>query len=79
MGLDHAPILDLVEHRVEHGNWSYTYVVAAAPVQTTAHVANGESDAVEWVALDDVEARHLHPALASEWPTLRQIVRSVRA
>lgn len=79
VGLDHAPILDLVEHRVEHGNWSYTYVVAAAPVQTTAHVANAESDAVEWVALDDVEARHLHPALASEWPTLRQIVRSVRA
>ncbi|MEO7746122.1 MAG: glutamate--cysteine ligase [Actinomycetota bacterium] len=73
-GVDTAAVVDVVEHRVDHGSWSYTYVVATAPARAAAHVANGESDAVDWVALDDVAARELHPALAAEWSRLRELV-----
>ena len=69
----------MVEHRVDHGSWSYTYVVATAPASAGAVVANGESDAVDWVALDDVAARQLHPALAAEWSRLRDLVRDLSA
>ncbi len=76
-GVDTAAVVDLVEHRVDHGSWSYTYVVATAPARAGARVANGESDAVDWVALDDVAARELHPALAAEWSRLRDLVRDL--
>ncbi|HEX8498631.1 MAG TPA: glutamate--cysteine ligase, partial [Actinomycetales bacterium] len=74
-GLDDGPLVDVSEHRVDHGTWSYTYVLATAPADTVAWVANRESDAVEWVALDDVAGLPLHPALALEWPTLLDLVR----
>ena len=77
-GLDPFVVQDVGEHRVDHGAWSYTYVLATAPAQTPVYVANRESDAVEWVPLDDVAARVLHPALALEWPRLRELVRGVR-
>ncbi len=78
-GVDTAAVVDVVEHRVDHGSWSYTYVVATAPASAGAVVANGESDAVDWVALDDVAARQLHPALAAEWSRLRDLVRDLSA
>ena len=76
-GVDPQSVLDVGHHRVDHGTWSYTYVLATAPADTFAHAANGESDAVEWVLLDEVIARDLHPALAVEWPRLRELVRDV--
>ena len=78
-GVDTAAVVDVTEHRVDHGSWSYTYVVATAPARAGARVANGESDAVDWVALDEVAARELHPALASEWARLRELVRGLSA
>ena len=77
-GVDPAPVVDVGEHRVDHGTWSYTYVVATAPPHTRAHAANRESDAVEWVPVDDVSSRVLHPALAQEWDRLRELLRDVR-
>ena len=76
-GVDTAAVVDVVEHRVDHGSWSYTYVVATAPARALARVANGESDAVDWVALDEVAARELHPALAAEWSRLHELVRAL--
>jgi len=76
-GLDPQAVLDVGHHRVDHGTWSYTYVLATAPADTFAHAANGESDAVEWVLVDEVVTRELHPALAVEWPRLRELVRDV--
>ncbi|MBC7639763.1 MAG: glutamate--cysteine ligase [Rhodoferax sp.] len=77
--VDTAAVVDVVEHRVDHGSWSYTYVVARAPARAGARVANGESDAVGWVALDDVATRELHPALAAEWSRLHDLVRDLSA
>lgn len=77
-GVDPGLFVDVVEHRIDHGTWSYTYVVATAPPQMRAYPANHESDAVDWVPVDDVAGRDLHPALALEWPRLRELVRGVR-
>lgn len=73
-GVDPDPLVDVGEVVDDHGGWSYTYVVATAPSDATAFVANRESDAVEWVRLDDVPRRLLHPALATAWPRLRALV-----
>lgn len=78
-GVEAGGLVDVTEHRVDHGPWSYTYVVATAPPQAQAFVANRESDAVDWVPLDAVEDRELHPALALEWPRLRELLRAVPA
>lgn len=77
-GVDPGAVVDLVEHRVDHGTWSYTYVVATTPARTEAYAANAESDAIDWVPVQDVASRELHPALAAEWPRLHTIVRGVR-
>ena len=37
---------------------------------------NFETDAVDWVHVDDVERRDLHPGFAHAWPHLRAIVES---
>lgn len=76
-GLDPRALMDLAQYRVDHGTWSYTYVVARAPAELAAWVANRESDAVEWMPLGEVTAHELHPALAAEWPRLLDLVRDV--
>jgi 8-oxo-dGTP diphosphatase len=61
-------------HVDDHGSWSYTYVLAWAPVDASAEVANPESDAVEWVDVDRVDQLALHPALAERWPLLLELL-----
>lgn len=75
--VDPAALTDVGCHIVDHGTWSYTYVLATAPPQTPAAVANRESDAVDWVPLSEVVARDLHPGFATAWPLLRQQVRAL--
>jgi len=75
-GVDTSRLVDVAERRVDHGGWSYTTVLARAERGTTAWVANRESEAVEWVSLDDVAALPLHPALAQDWSALLPLVRS---
>jgi len=76
---DHLRVLG--EHPgVDHEDWSYTYVLAvtaasAGPDELGPLTA--ESAAVDWVALDDVPALGLHPALGSAWPGLAGWVRSL--
>jgi carboxylate-amine ligase len=55
----------------DHGPWSYTYVLAAAPPATEAKATNRESDEVAWLELADVDQRPLHPGLGAAWPSLR--------
>jgi len=52
----------------DHGGWSYTTVVAEAPVRLPVGIADGESVALAWVPLAEVEARALHPGFAASWP-----------
>ena len=53
------------------GYWSYTTVLARATELFTPIVGDAESDALNWVAFDDVETLPLHPGLATGWPELR--------
>jgi 8-oxo-dGTP diphosphatase len=55
----------------DHGDWSYTYVIARARPTVDVHVRNDESDEIRWVRVDDVGRFPLHPALAPAWAGLR--------
>ena len=69
---DHARLVG--EHAfAPAADWTYTTVVVLVD-QPFGESMNFETDAVAWVALDDVEQRPLHPGFAAAWPHLRRIV-----
>jgi 8-oxo-dGTP pyrophosphatase MutT (NUDIX family) len=53
------------------GYWSYTTVLARADELFTPIVGDAESDALDWVAFDEVETLPLHPGFGAGWPDLR--------
>lgn len=54
--------------------WSYTTVVAECTRLFQPVVGDAESLELEWVALDEVEKRDLHPGFAASWPDLRRAI-----
>ena len=52
--------------------WSYTTVVADVVVPFEPVISDPESVALEWVPIDDVTGRPLHPGFADAWPRLRE-------
>jgi len=52
--------------------WSYTTVVARAEEHFEPVMGDAESLELEWVAVDEVSTRDLHPGFASSWPALRE-------
>ena len=56
----------------DHGDWRYDYVIAWTDRELVVRAVNDESDEVRWVALDEVTALPLHPALAATWASLRE-------
>lgn len=54
-------------------DWSYTTVVVEVG-ERFGESMNFETDAVEWVAVGDVDHRPLHPGFAAAWPHLRALV-----
>ena len=54
-------------------DWTYTTVVVDVDEPFGASI-NFETDAVEWVPLDIVDHRPLHPGFAAAWPHLRAII-----
>lgn len=56
------------------GFWSYTTVLGVSEDYFEPQITDQESAALEWVALDDVHSRDLHPAFAKAWPALRALV-----
>ena len=70
-GVDPDGVLVLGERPgVDHGDWSYTYVLALAAPDVRPVVRNDESDELRWVPLAEVAALPLHPGLAAAWPGL---------
>lgn len=57
----------------DHGGWSYTTVVGSAVGPMTLEPRSGESDAVRWVPLDQVDGLDLHPGFGRTWPLLRGV------
>jgi 8-oxo-dGTP diphosphatase len=64
---------------VDHGDWSYTYVLALAADDLRVGPPTAESDALSWVDLDDVAALPLHSGLQETWPALRLSIDSALA
>lgn len=69
-GLDRAGIRARRLFVDDHGGWSYTTVHADVP-RPLGTVANDESTALRWVAVDEVDALALHPGFALTWPQVR--------
>lgn len=70
-GIEPSSVRVVGEHVLDHGDWSYTTVVAVTSGPVDARPTDDESLEIAWVALDDVERRPLLPAFADAWPVLR--------
>lgn len=74
-GLDPAGLTVVAQvPGVEHGDWSYTYVIAHARPGTRAGAVNDESDELRWVPPDGVTALPLLPAFGAAWPALAGMI-----
>jgi hypothetical protein len=54
--------------------WSYTTVVADVVVPFDPVISDPESVALEWVPVDEVSDRPLHPGFGAAWPLLRELL-----
>ncbi|MCU1528304.1 MAG: pyrophosphohydrolase [Frondihabitans sp.] len=55
--------------------WSYTTAVARATRPFEPVISDGESEALAWIPVDEVEALPLHPGFASSWRRLLATLR----
>ena len=62
------------ESVLDLGIWSYTTVVADVVVRFEPVISDPESLALEWVPVDEVGERSLHPGFAAAWPELRALL-----
>jgi 8-oxo-dGTP diphosphatase len=71
-----ASSVRVVGHRVgvDHVDWSYTYVLGLADVGLHPRVLTAETDELRWVAVPQVQALLLHPALGEAWPRLAEAI-----
>lgn len=60
------------------GFWSYTTVLAVSLEFFQPEATDQESAALEWVSLEEVSQRELHPAFGKAWPDLRERLESPR-
>lgn len=58
--------------------WTYTTLVATVIQPFEPVIADPESVALQWVPLDEVDRRPLHPGFSAGWPLLRELL-AVRA
>lgn len=76
VGIPDGPLTLLGQYVFEPADdWSYTTVVIGLEARF-GDSQNFETDAVDWVHIDHVDRRPLHPGFASAWPHLRAIVES---
>lgn len=64
----------------DHGGWAYTTVLArpARPIEPADLELDGESTAVAWVPLAELDAVDLHPGLAASLTRLRPLLADAR-
>jgi 8-oxo-dGTP diphosphatase len=70
-GIEPAAVRVHGSHILDHGEWSYTTVLAEAVESVDPRPTDAESLEVAWVATDDVASLPLLPAFAEAWPGLR--------
>lgn len=62
-------------HVLDRGGWAYTTVIAEVETKFEPEITDPESHALEWVPIDKVDQKALHPAFADTWQLLKQLVR----
>ena len=60
------------------GYWSYTTVVALALQPFEAAISDAESIELQWVGIDGVGGKELHPGFAAAWPGMRSRLTEAR-
>ncbi len=70
-GVPADAISPLFESVLDLGFWSYTTVAVRVTRLFAPIVADAESVALRWVAIDEVDALPLHPGFSDAWPALR--------
>jgi 8-oxo-dGTP diphosphatase len=55
---------------VDHGTWSYTYVLASTSNRADLQPSDPETEDLAWVPVAEVAAYPLHPLFAQAWPGL---------
>lgn len=74
VALDPGSIAPVEQWVDDHGDWSYTTILAWALADIVPHAANSESIDVRWCSIQDVVALPLHRGFASTWPRLRALL-----
>ena len=62
------------ESVLDLGIWSYTTVVADVVAPFEPVISDPESLALQWVPVDEVDRRPLHPGFVTAWPELRALL-----
>jgi 8-oxo-dGTP diphosphatase len=73
-GLDPADVTTGELVVVDHGPWSYTYVLAGTPTRAHLEPSDLETEDLAWVPVAEVAAYPLHPLFEQAWPSLRERV-----
>ena len=73
-GVPDASVRPRFTNVLDLGVWTYTTVVADVVHPFEPVISDPESVALEWVPVDDVEGRPLHPGFANAWPALRALL-----
>lgn len=74
IGIDPTLVEPLENFVDDHGNWSYTTVIARAPKELVARELNDESHEVKWVEIHDVTRLPLHPSFENTWLQVEKII-----
>jgi len=69
-GVDAALVRVLFTSILDLGFWRYTTVVTEASAHFEPVIGDAESEALAWVAVDEVKNLELHPGFAAAWPEL---------
>ncbi|MGO1770932.1 MAG: NUDIX domain-containing protein [Microbacterium sp.] len=76
-GVPDGAVAPRFTHVFDAGIWRYTTVVADVTAPFEPVISDPESLALEWVPVDQVGERELHPSFGAAWPALREAL-SVR-
>lgn len=69
----HDAVIPRFAYVIDRGGWTYTTIIADVIRQFDPEITDPESNALDWIALDQVESFDLHPGFGASWPLLRPI------
>lgn len=73
-GVPDRVVIPRYTHVLDRGGWAYTTLIGDVAAPFEPQITDPESHALEWVPVDEVTERPLHPAFADSWHLLRPLV-----